>query len=116
MTASPAYRVTVNGQRWRWVKDLATSGPRDRHFAVEEAGRGPSTVRFGDGVHGARPPAGSEIAVRYRRGTGGAVTVTLHRTRQPPTADQSLWLVVRQRTDGISVEHADEDPCAKRAR
>jgi hypothetical protein len=115
-TDKTAYRVSVNGQTWRCVQDLATSGPRDRHFTVEPSSRGMSAVRFGDGVHGARPPAGSEIAVRYRRGAGGGVTVTLHRTRVPAAEDQALWVVVRQRTDAVSFEHSDEDPCGKGAR
>lgn len=54
--------------RWERVESLALCGPQDRAFALdaEEA-----RVDFGDGVHGAIPPAGEDnIRVRYSFGGG----------------------------------------------
>jgi hypothetical protein len=63
--------VRVNGERWRAVSSFAEQDP-DAAVFVLDAERG--TVRFGDGVHGKRPPDGAIVAVRYREGAhaGGA--------------------------------------------
>jgi hypothetical protein len=53
---------------WADQPHLLDSGPDDRHYVVERA-RG--LLRFGDGVNGKVPPAGSAIqAARYRVGGG----------------------------------------------
>lgn len=73
--------VTVDGDIWRPVP-----GPPgredDRSYVVETGDDGSSTIRFGDGVTGARPPSGSEVAASYRYGSGATGhTVTV---RWPP--------------------------------
>jgi hypothetical protein len=55
--------VTVNGKSWQLVSDLADSGPSDRDFTVSQTTDGKTVITFGDNVHGALPPARSEIAV-----------------------------------------------------
>ncbi len=110
--AGPGTNVTVivNGKRWQLVSDLANSGPRGRNFIVSQTADGTAVVSFGDNVHGARPPAGSEIAVHYRFGGGdggNAVTVTIERTVSDPTPDQALWVAVRNRTHAIRFEFAE---------
>ena len=62
--------VTVNGKPWQFVSGLADSGPRDRDFTVSQTTDGKTAITFGDGVHGALPPAGSEITVHYNGGGG----------------------------------------------
>lgn len=54
--------------RWNQVESLALSGAEERVYQLdEEEGR----IDFGDGVHGAIPPAGEEnIAVEYSFGGG----------------------------------------------
>ena len=59
---------------WRERPHLFFSGPDDRHYTLERT-RG--RVLFGDGVHGAIPPAGADAirARRYRWGGGPAGNV-----------------------------------------
>jgi phage tail sheath protein FI len=52
---------------WTRVDDLESAGPDDHVFALD-AGSG--NVRFGDGVHGARPPDGARVQTAYRYGSG----------------------------------------------
>ncbi|MBP2336544.1 putative phage baseplate assembly protein [Saccharothrix coeruleofusca] len=73
-TALPS--VVLRGDaEWTPRRDLLDSGPRDRHFVgeVEESGR--LALRFGDGGHGAAPPPGGRLEVRYRVGNGLAGNV-----------------------------------------
>jgi hypothetical protein len=82
-------RLTVGGERWRRVDDLTTAGPEapllrgpvraltdgtDR-AAVYTIERATGTVRFGDGVHGRRPPPGAVIEAAYDHGGGRAGVV-----------------------------------------
>ena len=55
MRNSRPVTVRVDGKRWRRVLTLSASGSADLHFVVETKPNGSSTVRFGDGVHGASP-------------------------------------------------------------
>jgi hypothetical protein len=57
---------------WQPVLDLLNSHPLDRAFAVETENDGGALLRFGDGVYGLDPPAGSHLFVPYRIGTGTA--------------------------------------------
>jgi hypothetical protein len=61
--------VRVDGVRWRAVADVAEAAADAPVFAVDPE-RG--TVRFGDGVHGRRPPDGATITVQYRYGVGAS--------------------------------------------
>lgn len=69
-----AVSVVVAGERWRQVSDLRQAGPDDRSYEVSVDEDGSLAVRFGDGRHGARPPAGEVLVrARYRvRGAGPA--------------------------------------------
>lgn len=99
--------VTVNGKPWRRVPNLTDAGAGDRVFTVVRTDGGKTVVQFGAGVHGARPPVGSKIAVGYRTGAGSGgntMTVVLQRTATPPTDDQALWVAIRNRTKAISFE------------
>ncbi len=55
---------------WTPQRDLLNSEPFDRDFVVEMENDGRATVRFGDGVRGRRPPAGTALMARYRIGNG----------------------------------------------
>lgn len=77
-TARPA--VTVHLDPDDWVpppgRDLLNSGPQDRHVLAETEVDGTAWLRFGDGVYGARPPAGgSSVTADYAVGNGGAGNV-----------------------------------------
>lgn len=65
--------LRIDGVAWTEVPDLYARGPTARVFATSLSDSGETTVRFGDGVSGARPPAGRDnIAADYRVGLGAA--------------------------------------------
>jgi alpha-L-arabinofuranosidase len=57
-------RVTVDGVQWRRVDDLAQAGPNEAVFVVDGSQDG--HVRFGDGVHGRKLPAGGRVSASYQ--------------------------------------------------
>ncbi|WP_447736802.1 putative baseplate assembly protein [Rhodanobacter soli] len=64
-------RLRVNDMRWHETRNLAFVGAAERSFvsAIDDGGK--TTVQFGDGTHGARPPTGIEnIVATYRNGIG----------------------------------------------
>jgi hypothetical protein len=69
----PGIKVLVSGVAWARVADFDKSGPRDRVFCLDVDTSGKAFVTFGDGVHGAVPPAGTNnITVLIRTGDGEA--------------------------------------------
>jgi len=58
------------GAHWEPRRDLLASRPSAPDFVVETVGDGYAALRFGDGVHGRRPPAGAALTARYRVGGG----------------------------------------------
>lgn len=65
--------VTVNGVAWDEQATLAGSAPHGQDFTTALDDSGQTTVIFGDGVNGARPPSGtSNIRARYRKGLGAS--------------------------------------------
>lgn len=61
----PDQAATQPAETWTRVRDLAESGPDDRHFTVDAI---TGELRFGDGQHGQVPLAGCEIRADYRYG------------------------------------------------
>lgn len=57
--------VRVDGKRWRRVLTLLASAPTDHHFLVETQPNGSTTVRFGDGVHGASPSKALKVDATF---------------------------------------------------
>ena len=102
MRNSRPVTVRVDGKRWRRVPTLSTSRPTDQHFLVEIKRNGSTTLRFGDGVHGASPSKASKMELTF--GTGaGAIRIGLRRSRATHsiTTDQALWSAIRNRTRAI---------------
>lgn len=58
-----------NGIPWEARRELLNSGEQ-QHFVVEIESDGHAAIRFGDGVHGAMPPPGSEFVAEFRIGNG----------------------------------------------
>ena len=58
--------------RWHGAEHLLDSGPADRRYTCERA---TGLLRFGDGVHGAIPPAGGLVVATYDSGGGVAGNV-----------------------------------------
>lgn len=59
-----------DGDVWQATRDLLAHAALDRVFAVETDDDGLDALRFGDGIHGARPAPGPGFAARYRVGNG----------------------------------------------
>jgi hypothetical protein len=69
--AESTLQVRVNDLLWHEAPTFFERGPRERIFTTELAADGTTTIRFGDGVHGARLPSGSQnVTASYRRGLG----------------------------------------------
>lgn len=79
-------RLQVAGEPWALTDELeaapAEGQPGAAVFALDaESGE----IRFGDGARGARPPAGSEIAVRFDWASGAAGNVAAGAIKLGPT-------------------------------
>ncbi|MFI1506073.1 putative baseplate assembly protein [Streptomyces sp. NPDC020597] len=75
--------VRVDGVAWRRTADLGEEGPTAQVFRLRTGVDGRAAVEFGDGLHGARPPTGTEnVTARYRVGGAGAGNVAAGRINQ----------------------------------
>jgi uncharacterized phage protein gp47/JayE len=80
-------RVWVNNIEWQLVDTLASAAPDARVFVALTKADGSCSVQFGDAVHGARLPTGTEnVRAQYRSGLGrsgnvdpGTITTLLSR-------------------------------------
>jgi hypothetical protein len=63
-------------EEWSYVASLSTSAPGEKVFTTSTDVNGVTWVRFGDGVNGAVPPAGSLAFATYRVGNGAAGNVS----------------------------------------
>jgi hypothetical protein len=104
MAVTGRLEVEVGGERWRPVRTLARCGPGDRCYVLHVETDGRTTIQFGDGVTGQRPPAGEEITVTYRRGAGKAGEVP---PRQSP-ADPDEMLLDLLALMGDLLSHAQD--------
>lgn len=85
--ATSTLKVLVNDVEWREVDSLAGLGPHDRAYVTRTGEDDRTSVVFGNGVQGARPPTGFEnIRAEYRAGIGkggnvrgGQVAMMVHR-------------------------------------
>ncbi|WP_328609100.1 putative baseplate assembly protein [Amycolatopsis sp. NBC_00345] len=69
--ADSTLTTRVSGVRWHETDGLVWSGPAGHDYEEVVATDGARSVRFGDGVHGARVPAGVEnVTAAYRVGAG----------------------------------------------
>lgn len=69
-------QVRVNGLLWKESADLAVAEPAARVYATSRDDAEATTLRFGDGIHGARLPTGPDnVAAVYRSGIGSAGNV-----------------------------------------
>jgi alpha-L-arabinofuranosidase len=60
--------VYVGGQRWSPIQDLGRAGRSAHVFQFNPV---TGQIRFGNGEHGAVPPAGDSIRVSYQSGPHG---------------------------------------------
>jgi hypothetical protein len=76
-----AIDLQIGGEVWHRVDSFAGSGPDDRHFVATTDESGSTTVRFGDGAHGARLPDGADAIVAAYRGSKRFVAVVQQQGR-----------------------------------
>jgi hypothetical protein len=69
--------VSVGGRRWRRLPNVDALRAAASDSPVYILDTATDIVRFGDGVHGARPPTGALVRVRYRQGGGVAGNVVV---------------------------------------
>jgi len=97
--------VRADGVRWAEVPFLYGRGPRERVFATGLDDEGRTTIRFGDGVQGARPPAGRDNLVADARiGLGRAGNLRAGQLSLP--LDQPLGL--REVTNPLPASGGDD--------
>jgi phage-related baseplate assembly protein len=77
--AQGSVTVRVAGTPWQEVAHFADSGPEDTHFRLEVDGIDRVSIIFGDGVCGAYPREGAEIAVSYLVTLGPEGNLAPHR-------------------------------------
>ena len=83
--------VKVDGVSWSQVDYLLGLGPRDRGFVTETDDTSKTTVRFGDGVNGARLPTGAaNVTADYRVGLGVSGNAKIGQISQPQTRPQGV--------------------------
>lgn len=70
-----AIELQIDGEVWHRVASLEGSGPDDRHFVATTDENGTTTLRFGDGEHGAQPSAGADRLVATYRSSKRFVAV-----------------------------------------
>jgi len=64
-------KVYVNDVQWHEADSLAGLGPNDRQFITRTDDKSETTVVFGNGLQGTRPPTGIEnVTAVYRNGIG----------------------------------------------
>lgn len=69
--ARSTLQVRVNDVLWQEVPTLYGRGPNEHVYVTRTADDGVTSVQFGDGVTGARPPSGQDnVRASYRRGMG----------------------------------------------
>jgi len=69
-------QVRANGVLWQEAPNFFGRAPGDRVYVTHTSEAGKTTVEFGDGLNGARPPTGSEnVRAVYRKGIGTAGNV-----------------------------------------
>ncbi len=87
-------QVRVNSLQWNEVGNFLTSQPSDHVFVTSTDQSGKTTVQFGDGAEGARPPTGQlNITAIYRKGIGSAGMVAAGQLSQAIDRPQGLKAV-----------------------
>lgn len=70
--AQGSVRVRVGDSDWEEARFFIDSAPDSKHFQAETDGLDVTWIVFGDGIHGANPPAGETITVEYLETLGAA--------------------------------------------
>jgi predicted phage baseplate assembly protein len=69
--AASTLKVYVNDVLWHEAPFLYGHGPNEHTYVTQRDDEGRTTIRFGDGITGARLPSGqNNVRAEYRKGTG----------------------------------------------
>jgi predicted phage baseplate assembly protein len=99
--AQSTLQLQVSGVAWAQAPTLYQLGPLDRGYIVRLDDDGTTHVIFGDGIHGARPPAGTEnIIATYRSGIGSPGMVAAGQLTLMPKRPLGITSVVNQLAAG----------------
>lgn len=92
--------------RWKETRAFFDSGPKDRCYSIDRAS---GILRFGDGTHGAIPPAGVDNirAFRYRTGGGAAGNLAAGRITTLATSVEGVESVFNPTPTGGGSDKAD---------
>jgi Baseplate J-like protein len=72
--------VRVSGVEWSELPTLLNAAPNAQAYSTAIDDTGQTTVEFGDGINGARPPTGKDnVHARYRAGMGAYGNVAPHK-------------------------------------
>lgn len=63
--AQDSVHIRVGDDDWEEARFFIDSAPDSKHFQVETDGLDVAWIIFGDGIHGAIPPAGETITIEY---------------------------------------------------
>ena len=92
--AQSTLQVWVNNLQWHEIGNFLAAKPNDRVFVTGTDQSGKTTVQFGDGVEGARPPTGQlNLRAVYRKGIGAAGMVASGQLSQAIDRPQGLKTV-----------------------
>jgi hypothetical protein len=93
--------LQVSGVDWSQVPTLYQLAPLDRGYVVRLDDDGTTHIIFGDGVRGARPPAGTEnIVATYRSGIGSPGLLDAGQLTLLPVRPLGIVSVVNQLATG----------------
>jgi predicted phage baseplate assembly protein len=74
--AASTLRISVNGVAWHAADTFAGCGPDELVYVTATGDGGHVRVTFGDGIHGARLPTGTEnVRAHYRIGAGASANI-----------------------------------------
>ena len=93
--------IRIDDDFWQVVESLNQAGPQDHVVTLDrKAGK----IRFGDGRHGARPPAGSRISATYRTGNGASGNLTSISGQIPASGlPDSAWFAWQLSPNSITI-------------
>jgi len=109
--ATDTLQVRVNNVLWHEADALSDLGPNDHGYVTQTGDDGQTSVIFGNGVQGARPPSGAEnIRAVYRSGIGTPGNLAAGRISQLATRPLGVKGVVNPlpATGGANREDRDQ--------
>ena len=108
--AASTLETTVNDLTWNEVDDLAGAGPADHVYVTSADDANVTSIRFGNGTHGARTPTGTaNLKATYRYGIGKAGNVSAQQISQIATHPLGLQGVINPLAASGGADADDRD-------